>query len=413
MSIEPGYSFNFARGGEFLDPRISFLRASTAMRGNRQGLLESVVANAPRFHFNPLTKVCEGLLVEGQRTNFLLRSQEFDNASWTKTTLTVTANSTTAPDGTTTAETLAVTGASGRVAQAVTITAGRGIALSVYAKANATSWLWVEVTDGTNAVACWFNLSAGTAGTNTAGAASNIFSQKLVEVLPNGWVRCMLETTTAGSTAFTASISAASADNTAPANTNSVFAWGAQLEAEQAGFTSASSYIPTTSATVTRSADAPYVTLDARLYNPTEGTIVADAILRPFPPQATGQSLMLGGLGDTFANTIYCSRSGAAALTATFISASASINIGRVQTLTQGMNLKIAMAWANNDNSFTSNGGAPSNSSLALIASAVRLGIGVSPFTTSPGATALFGCMRSFQYVPDRLVAADLQTLTA
>lgn len=40
-------------------------------------------------------------------TNLLLRSSEFDNAAWSKSNVTVTANSTTAPDGTMAADTLA------------------------------------------------------------------------------------------------------------------------------------------------------------------------------------------------------------------------------------------------------------------------------------------------------------------
>jgi hypothetical protein len=43
---------------------------------------------------------------EPQRTNLLLQSEEFENAVWTAANLSVTANSTTAPDGTIAADTL-------------------------------------------------------------------------------------------------------------------------------------------------------------------------------------------------------------------------------------------------------------------------------------------------------------------
>lgn len=49
-------------------------------------------------------------LVQPSRTNILLRSQELDNASWGKTSANVTANTTIAPNGTTTADTLTGTG---------------------------------------------------------------------------------------------------------------------------------------------------------------------------------------------------------------------------------------------------------------------------------------------------------------
>jgi hypothetical protein len=50
--------------------------------------------------------VAQGIKPEMARTNLILRSQEIDNASWTKTATTVTANAATAPDGTTTADKL-------------------------------------------------------------------------------------------------------------------------------------------------------------------------------------------------------------------------------------------------------------------------------------------------------------------
>jgi hypothetical protein len=57
-------------------------------------------------------------------TNLLLRSEEFDdNASWTKASATITTNTTTAPDGTITADTYSGTSASG-VRQSVTLTSG-------------------------------------------------------------------------------------------------------------------------------------------------------------------------------------------------------------------------------------------------------------------------------------------------
>jgi hypothetical protein len=47
------------------------------------------------------------VLIEGARTNLLLRSQEFDNASWTKRgTAAITANAIAAPDGALTADLL-------------------------------------------------------------------------------------------------------------------------------------------------------------------------------------------------------------------------------------------------------------------------------------------------------------------
>jgi hypothetical protein len=62
-----------------------------------------------------------GLYIEDARTNALLRSQEFDNASWTKTSVTVTADNGAGFLGTTTADKLAATGANGNVSQGVVV----------------------------------------------------------------------------------------------------------------------------------------------------------------------------------------------------------------------------------------------------------------------------------------------------
>ena len=70
---------DLTNGGN-LDPRVTFSRASNATLVNSAG----AVAYAPH--------------------NLLTFSESFDNSAWNKATTTVTANSLTAPDGTTTAD---------------------------------------------------------------------------------------------------------------------------------------------------------------------------------------------------------------------------------------------------------------------------------------------------------------------
>lgn len=160
MPFDPAIVLPFHRAaGNFIlgDPRMSIIRASSGQGLNRLGRSFSVPPNTLRPRFHPLTGVCEGVQVERTATNLLLQSQAF-NTTWTATGLTVSADSTVAPDGTTTADTLAATGAGGNVAQAITISLGRGLSVSVHGRALASSFLWVQVGDGTNAVECWFNL---------------------------------------------------------------------------------------------------------------------------------------------------------------------------------------------------------------------------------------------------------------
>ncbi len=171
--------------------------------------------------------------------NLLTWSQEFDNAAWTKTNTTVTANATTAPDGTTTAEKLVENSATDFHTARPTTSVGTITAtecLSVFAKASERSWLALQMGSSRTA---YFNLSAGTIGTTSANTTATMTA------LANGWYRCSV----AGERVATQGnqILLASGDNTASYTgdgTSGIFIWGAQLD--QAA--QATAYVPTTSA---------------------------------------------------------------------------------------------------------------------------------------------------------------------
>lgn len=415
MSIEPWINWQFHKAPGLIDPRASFARASVGRTVGRTGLLVPKPANAARFRFNPITGLCEGLFVESQRTNLLLRSQELDNAAWTATNLTVTANSTVAPDGTTTADTLAATGADGNLAQAVTITAGRGIAYSVFLRANATSWARLRLTDGTNAVDCWFNLAAGTVGSNTAGAGTNLFSQKTIENMGGGWYRCGLEVTTATATAFTASAGPCAADSTAPANADSCFAWGEQLEADVT-LTSPTSYIPTTSATVTRNADNLLLPVTSAQVPLDRGTMVFEFVARAVPPQLGGQGIVLGGIGNTFDNTIYVNRTSATAIGVSYRSGGVGATVNQTAlTWTAGATHRFGVTWHNGRNAICLNGGAINavGGGVIPLVSVARMTVGMSPWSTSDASNLSHVTHRAFIYAPHTVADAVLQQLTA
>ncbi len=100
--IRPSLLLDFANS-ESVDVRVTFSRASSAMRVNRNGFLESVAANVPRIEYDRLTGLCQGLLIEESRTNQLTYSSDFSNASWAKNSGSTATAPITAPDGSTTA----------------------------------------------------------------------------------------------------------------------------------------------------------------------------------------------------------------------------------------------------------------------------------------------------------------------
>lgn len=88
-----------ARGAQgTLDPRIAFSRASTATRLNAAGLVESIASGVARFSSDATTGKSLGLLLEDQRTNLCLWSDDLTNAVWVKMACT-TAKTATGADG--------------------------------------------------------------------------------------------------------------------------------------------------------------------------------------------------------------------------------------------------------------------------------------------------------------------------
>lgn len=224
---------------------LSCSRASTGYYLKADGTLTSFSSNVLRYGTN-------GLLVEEARTNVLVRSQEFADAAWGSSRLVITSDVTTAPDGTATADLLTEDNNTGIhflfIAGALTLSVA-AYTFTVYAKPNGRTWLAINPGSAGGTQLTWFNLAgAGAVGTNAAGNTSSI------EALANGWYRCCVTRTMSASNNFP-DIRLADADNSASYagnNTSGIYLWGRQLEL--GAF--ATSYIPTTSSSATRAADA-------------------------------------------------------------------------------------------------------------------------------------------------------------
>jgi hypothetical protein len=175
-------------------------------------------------------------------TNLLLRSEEFDTAgTWGVLSVTVTANTQLAPNGTTSAETLTdvngVTTANVGCFQSTTLADSTTYAMSCYVKAGTktTCRVGIRAKDGTNILAN-FNLSA------VSTTAGNTLSSTIQDA-GNGWYRCTAICASAtGATGPRGIVFMDTASYTAD-GTGTIHVWGAQLE--QAS--SVGEYIPTTS----------------------------------------------------------------------------------------------------------------------------------------------------------------------
>lgn len=404
----PALLFRFAETPNFVDPRIVFTRATAGSYIDRVGVLKTAPAGVPRWTAQPVNGRPQGMLIESARTNLALYSQEFDNAAWTKTSASISSNSVAAPDGTSTADTITVSGASGNANQAITITAGNSVTISCHFKQLTSGFARLRITDGSNSVAAWFNLATGAVGSATAGATTCIYAAHSIEAMGSGWYRCQLTVATATSTAYTVHISAAAADSTEPANADSVYAWGAQ--AEQPGTSSAASaYIVTTSASATRNGDAVMIPTNSSWFNTAEGTMLLEWVGRPTP-----LSGVLGGVANAFGDHIYLWRASSTQL-AYVVSAGSVVQaqINLSHTNVDGTTYRAAFAWAANDFAACVNAGTVGTDAAGTVpTSLARLGIGNAPWS-SGGGTQPSVPFRAAAYWPRRLSDAVLQTLTA
>jgi len=400
-------ALNFAETPGFLDPRITYTRATAAGVHDRRGVLRTAPAGQPRWRWSPIDGTPEGYLAEGQRTNLLLYSEQLDNAAWTKTSASISANSVAAPDGATTADTITVSGASGSANQAVTITAGNAITVSAFFKKKLSSFARLRISDGTNQVAAWFNLGSGAVGSVTAGASTCIYSVHDMEDVGGGWYRCDLTVTTATSTSFTAYLSCAAADSTEPAAADDIYAWGAQLESPSTT-SSPSSYIATTSASATRNGDGMLITAASSWFNANEGAFLLEWVHRRNYVNA-----VYGGMANTFADAAYLWRSGNSQITLAVLAGSvtqAQINLSH--TFTEGAIIKAAFAYKANDFAAVVNGGTPGTDSAGSVPAVARFGVGCAPWSTGSSGTQAFAPFRRLVYWPRRLSNSILQSLT-
>ena len=180
--------------------------------------------------------------------NLLVRSEEFNDATWTKVNTTVTANSIAAPNGTITADTITDSNDGAATAHSTTtanqsLTSGLTYTISVYAKAGTlvgTAFVFPSAAFTSNLTAR-FNISTGTIAGLDSGLTGSITA------VGDGWYRCSV-TATATATAsggFQIRTATASASFYQGNGTGTIYLWGAQLEQNAGSFTVPGEYTPT------------------------------------------------------------------------------------------------------------------------------------------------------------------------
>jgi len=206
---------------------------------------------------------CKGLLIEEGRINLYQQSEVFDNSFWTKTRSSITADATTAPDGTLTADKFVedTTPSDTHTLGSTVTPPATAHTLSVFAKKGERTWIVLRL-GGLNT---FFNLDDGTIAAGSANAST-------ITNFGNGWYRCAVTNSFGTQGSFQLATNSTTTSYTGD-GTSGIFIWGAQLEA--GAFPT--SYIPTTTGSVARSADVCSITGSAftGMYNATEGTLIS------------------------------------------------------------------------------------------------------------------------------------------
>lgn len=403
----PAMDLNFLTATS-LDPQVTFTRASTATYFNAAGILSTAAINAARFDYDPATLQPRGLLMEDSRTNLMLWSEAFDNSVWVKTASTITPDSAVAPNGNTTADKWVedTSEAAKRLQQQVTVTSAATVTISVVAAAaGRTQFILFEAF---SAKGSKFDLSNGTILTADAASGLSAPTSSAIVALGGGKYRCSITATVPGTSA---SLSAFLSNGTTPLYTgdgaSGIYIWGAQLE--QAAYST--SYIPTTTATVTRSADVNFATPSGGM-SATAGTVVADYFFT-YPAAAGLNSLLAepSNAGDSNNDIRVYVGAGGLGTTAEVITGGANKGtIGGAAALA-GTAHSTASAWTTSNITVLTDGGTVSTSATLTgsLPTLTRIAMG----NWSPGGQALNGYVRRFRYWSRALSTAEMQQATA
>ena len=410
-AIRPCLNLNFA-SSQTVDPRITFTRASTATRTNSKGLIESVASGVPRIDYDPVTLACKGLLIEEARTNLLTYSEQFDNAAWTKTRSTITANAVSAPDGTVTADTFIEDSTASNSHQisltTASLTSGTAYTVSLFVKAaSGTRYFSIAIGGAayTAAVTTVFTLNAAVSPSVTGSGTASITDAG------GGWFRVSM-TATAQATGTALLVYYLSNAATAVGltytgdGTSGLYIWGTQLEA--GAFPT--SYIPTVASQVTRAADVARMTGTnfSNWYRQDEGTFVVSSdeanSSAGFPRKFT----VSDGTANNYLQLVTVGSSDSLLY---------SVVVGGVTQVSQtalsahtGQTTSIAAAYKLNDSASSANGGAVVTDSVCTMPTAItdlRIGAALD------GSESLNGHIASLAYYQKRLSNAELQALTA
>jgi hypothetical protein len=353
-----------------------------------------------------------GVLVEPAATNILLRSQEMQTTWNPRSTLIVTADDTTAPDGSMTGDKIQETTASSEffvLSQTCTLGAAGDSTLSFYVKDGDRQFISCSVSE--NVGGNWFALTCDLINvtiTLTGDLGTGTYLDSSIIDVGGGWRRVSLTGNIPGVTGIYVGISGsptgtegydATRGNVGYNGSSKIwYLWGAQYEEGAV----ASSYTPTVASTVTRAADnitavatsfplgtshTAYISAKAR-----EVATQHDALMLDANNSNEDESVRL--YTDTSANILMQIEDGGST---------------QLAPLDSGVNasadtiFQITGAWATNDVDVSANGTAAVSDGTATMPTLTHMRLGNNP---TPG-NHLNGFIYKMVYVPRQVETDD------
>jgi hypothetical protein len=310
-------------------------------------------ANVPRLDYTNAT--CPSILVEPQRTNLLQRSEEFDNAYWTKAGSTISANAINSPNGTLTADRMVDNISTGGHFVEKVITTSAGVnTFSVFCKKDNNRYIelcaaW-NISDSARFI---FDFDTKTITSFGAIGPTITYVGSNITELQDGWFRLSLTFSVVSLTNIYYIFALSNSPNVGTSNlvsylgdgTKGVFIWGAQLEVGS----NATSYIPTTTSIVTRNADVISKTGISSLIGQTEGVIYYNLTLL----DKQDDILFVNLYSD---NCIYLLINSAGVINPVIRASGVSYSISGINVTSFPADLKLAIKYKSGDSSFFING---------------------------------------------------------
>jgi len=184
------------------------------VNGSNENITVTSISIVETFRNTASQSIADNRPTLRARYNQITYSEVFDNPAWSKVSATITPNTTTAPNGTTTADTFAVSSGSYNsiFTTATPLIGGAAYVASVYAKAGTNTQVTLELRVAGTTPNATFDLTNGTVASGTGAIVS----------AGGGWYKCSVTVTTS-TTSHLFIIGGQ------PFSAGDIYLWGAQV----------------------------------------------------------------------------------------------------------------------------------------------------------------------------------------